>query len=569
MANILLLDDNPIAQKAMAGILGRAEHRFAAVNTVEEALQFLLKNVEVDLFIMELRLQHSAGQPLNTLRLIRSNSFFKTLPVLIYTSVTTKEVVRAALALRVQNYLIKPYSDDKIFTEVARAEQWGWINGHFDDPKTFCVQMGLSMDGWRLLLENLLRQLQEVLPCLRSMLESKDLRLCSEKIGELLKTSESCGFWTLYDVLNELLGAADKQQWLRVHTAIGNIAIADKFVMHMLSPDRFPEGFVDADQFGEARVERDPNSWLADDILLRCPVADPEQVYARLSTLKGFPVGENKAAAYRLAADGRGASTQAVAEVVGNDPCLGALLVQTVNRMIVDSESKVEDSLQAVQLLGGAKLRNAGAEIITVPERRFELPPLVNCYRFWMYQYGCAQLCEFICEFMEIPIFMPHAYWAGLYHDLGKVALAGVYPESFTAAARIAHQEGIRMDEAYQKLIGTVPSEVGAILAERFGFPPWVVAVMRHIAKPEEAGEHRELTAIVSFASALCLRYKVGANGDLPPPADMPLANFPGWSILAERVFPSFDIRRFGDVMIDWSMEHILRMSGRDSCVTD
>jgi len=569
MANILLLDDNPITQKALAGILSRAEHKFAATNTVEEAFRFILENVEVDLLIMEARLQRSPGQPLNMLRLIRSNRFFKSLPVLMYTSVTSRDVVKTALTLHVQNYLIKPYSDSKIFTEISRAQEWGWINGHFDDPRSFCTQMGLTMESWKLLLEDMLHQLQEIEPCLKLVLEKRDLGPCEEKIMTLLKSSEACGFWTLYDLVNDLVSAAEKQQWMRVHTAVGNIAIADKFVMHMLSPDRFPQGFVDADHFGVEFVERDPNSWLADDIMLRCPMAEVSQVMAKLGTLRSFPVGENKAAAFRLAADGHGPSVQAVTEITGNDPCLGALLVQAVNRMIVDHDSMVEDSLQAVQLLGAGSLHNAAMEMSTIPEQRFDLLPTVNWHRFWMYQYGCAQVCAFICEFMEISIFMPHAYWAGMYHDLGKVALAAVYPESFTAASKMAHEQEISMSEAYMKLIGCTSEEAGAHLAETFGFPAWIVNVMRHIRNPQDAVEDRELTAIVSFASALCVRYHVGANGDTFPPADLNLSEFPGWDIIRERVFPSFDISRFGDVMEQWSLEQVLRMSGRDSYVPD
>lgn len=569
MANILLLDDNPVAQKALAGILGRAGHKFAAANTVEEAFHFILQNVEVDLLIMELRLQRSPGQPLNLLRLIRSNSFFKSLPVLIYTAVTSRDMVKTALNLRVQNYLIKPYAADKVFTEVRRAQEWGWINGHFDDPRSFCAQMGLSIDAWRMLLEGLLKQLQALSPSLKLIVEKRDIEPFADEIGRLIKSCEACGFWTLYDVLNDLISAVEAQQWMRVHTAVGNIAIADKFVMHMLEPDRFPAGFVDADQFGEERIVRDPNSWLHDNVLSRCPLADRDQVFSRVAELKSFPVGESKAAAFRLAADGHGSSIQAVSEVVENDPCLGALLMQAVNRMIVDRDSMVEDSLQAVQLLGGGRLRDAATEMVTIPERRFDMPPHVNWYGFWMYQFGCAKLCEYICEFMEIHIFMPHAFWAGMYHDLGKVALAAVYPESFSGASKLAHDTETSMDEAYIKLIGVTPAEVGAHLAERFGFPPWIADVMLHVGNPEESIEYRELTAIVSFASALCLRYRIGSNGDRPPPADLPLSEFPGWSIIQQRVFPSFDILRFGDVMVDWSARLLLQMTGRDSYVTD
>ncbi|MFA5258337.1 MAG: HDOD domain-containing protein, partial [Opitutales bacterium] len=454
-------------------------------------------------------------------------------------------------------------------TEIGRSQEWGWINSHFDDPRTFCLQMGLSMDAWRTLLEGLLKQLNDIQPKLKEVLEKRSLDPCSEQIGELIKSSEACGFWTLYDLLNELVGSMDKEHWLRAHAAIGNIAIADKFVTHMLSPDRFPTGFVDADQFGVELVVRDPDSWLADDILDRCPVADEAQVLARLGAMRSFPVGESKAASFRLAADGHGSSVPAVTELVGKDPCLGALMMQAINRVIVDHDSLVEDSLQAAQLLGGARLRAAAQEMNVIAEKRFDLPPSVNWHRFWMFQYGCAQVCSFVCEFMEIPIFLPHAYWAGMYHDLGKVALAAIYPESFTAASKLAHEQNISMDEAYMKLIGVTPEKAGARLATICRFPPWIVNVMRHVRDPDAATEDRELTAIVSFSSNLCLRYHIGSNGDIAPPADMPLSEFPGWSIFGQRVFPSFDINRFGDVMAQWSMDRVLHMSGHDSYVTD
>jgi HD-like signal output (HDOD) protein len=258
-----------------------------------------------------------------------------------------------------------------------------------------------------------------------------------------------------------------------------------------------------------------------------------------------------------------------VTELVGKDPCLGALMMQAINRVIVDHDSLVEDSLQAAQLLGGARLRAAAQEMNVIAEKRFDLPPSVNWHRFWMFQYGCAQVCSFVCEFMEIPIFLPHAYWAGMYHDLGKVALAAIYPESFTAASKLAHEQNISMDEAYMKLIGVTPEKAGARLATICRFPPWIVNVMRHVRDPDAATEDRELTAIVSFSSNLCLRYHIGSNGDIAPPADMPLSEFPGWSIFGQRVFPSFDINRFGDVMAQWSMDRVLHMSGHDSYVTD
>ena len=569
MANILLLDDNPVAQKAMAGILGRAEHRFAVANTVEEAFKFILQNVEIDLLITDLRLTNSPGQPLNLIKLIRSNPLLKTLPILIYTNITGRDNVKLALGLRVQNYLIKPYSDDKIFTEISRAKEWGWIHGLFDDPRTFCVQMGISIDAWRDLLNNLLGQLHAIAPKLKEIVEKQSLDPCAAQIGELIKSSEACGFWTLYDILNDMISAADKQQWLRVHSALGSISLADKFVMHMLNPESVSSGFAEAGRFGMTNVERPANSWLRDENLTHCPLATRDDVENGLAKLHAFPVMEEAAAAFRLAADGHGSSVQPVSELVGNDPCLSALLIQMINKISGDPDSPIEDSRQAVQMLGGHRLRDVVSELVALPEERFELQPDLSWHKFWMYQYGCAQVCGFVCEFMEIPIFMPHAYWAGLLQDMGKVALAKIYPESFAAAARLAVIRHISMEEAYVQLLGSTSHEAGARLATACHFPQFFIDVMRDVPNPDAGINNKELTAIVSFSSALCRRYNIGANGEPPLSPDIPLEQFPGWNIIKGRVFPSFDINRFGDVMGSWSEKLYLKMSGKDSYVTD
>jgi HD-like signal output (HDOD) protein/ActR/RegA family two-component response regulator len=569
MANILLLDDDPVAQKAMAGILGRAEHKFAAVSSVEDALKFILQNVAIDLFITDMRLNLSTGQPLNLVRLIRSNTFLKTMPVLVYTSVTGRENVRAALALRVQNYLLKPYSDAKVFMEIKRAEDWDWIKGHFDDPKSFCVQMNLTMDSWRLMMKELLKLLRDITPRFREVIEKRSLDPCAAEIGELIKASEACGFWTLYDLLNDLISAADKEQWIRVHSLVSSLSIADRFVMRMLEPDIAPDGFVDAVKFGLHERALPPDSWLREEVIAHCPLATKEETEKRLASLQSFPVFEGKAAAYRMAADGHGSSVQSVIDLVAMDPGLTALAIQKANKFSGDPDSPIEDSRQAVQMLGGQRLQDLASQFDTIPEESFDLAPVMDWHRFWMYQYGCAQVCSFVCEFMEIPIFLPHAYWVGMLHDMGKVALAKVYPESFAAAASMAAKRGISMDEAYENILGLTSREAGARVAASCGFPSEFINVMRHYKAPDDAVEDRELAAIVAFSSALCLRYGIGSNGEPPIPESVPLEKFPGWSIVRERVFPSFDLNRFADVMKDWSTQLCASLRGNETFVPD
>jgi HD-like signal output (HDOD) protein len=170
---------------------------------------------------------------------------------------------------------------------------------------------------------------------------------------------------------------------------------------------------------------------------------------------------------------------------------------------------------------------------------------------------------------MEIPIFMPHAYWAGLLHDMGKMALAGIYRDSYVAASRLASTREMSLEDAYVRLLGITPQEAGARVATRCGFPAMFVDAMRYYAAPGDAVNNKELVAIVAFSSALCRRYGIGSNGAASILPDVPLDSLPGWAIIRERVFPSFDLNRFGVVMAPWSEDLCQKLSGRSSFVTD
>jgi HD-like signal output (HDOD) protein len=186
-----------------------------------------------------------------------------------------------------------------------------------------------------------------------------------------------------------------------------------------------------------------------------------------------------------------------------------------------------------------------------------------------MYQYGSAQVCAYICEFMEIPIFMPQAYWAGMLHEVGKLALVRLHPESLRAALKLARTRDISLDHAMHLLMQCSHREVGEHLVRRYRLPQAYASVMRYCGTPEEAKDDQELVAVVTFATQLCRRHGIGANGDPPVSRDLPLNELPGWSILRNRVFPSFDLVRFESQFTRWAVELRAQLMGNASAVVD
>ncbi|HTJ96300.1 MAG TPA: HDOD domain-containing protein, partial [Rhodocyclaceae bacterium] len=71
-------------------------------------------------------------------------------------------------------------------------------------------------------------------------------------------------------------------------------------------------------------------------------------------------------------------------------------------------------------------------------------------------------------------------YIAGLLHDFGKVVFAQFMPEEFRAALAYCHEKGVPLHVAEAEVIGADHTVVGSMLAERWQFPPTLVACIRN-----------------------------------------------------------------------------------------
>jgi len=212
MANILLFDDNDVAGCAMQDILHRGQHAAFVATSADEAWRILREGVLFDLVFLELNVPGSGG--INFLRKLREDWFWKILPVVAYTTERDSRMVRSALALKVQNYLIKPYQEESINAEVTRALLKPWRDLHFDEPASFCALMELTP-------ESLIARRQEVqagfehaakeFPTWAQIRENEDDAIA--RIRDLVSSAEGAGVWAGLDYLRDLQIQAIQGNW--------------------------------------------------------------------------------------------------------------------------------------------------------------------------------------------------------------------------------------------------------------------------------------------------------------------------------------------------------------------
>lgn len=530
----------------MRGVLARGNHRMAAVNTVGEAWSFVQRNVAVDLVFLELKLEGESG--LGLLQRLRADPFLKLMPVVIYTGTGDRETVRHAMQLGVQNFLVKPYRDDYILAEVAKALANPWRNQHFEEEKSFCAVTGLTPDGLRDALKGLHNSLENISAVLLDHTRAENTPGAVAVIEEASTKAEGAGAWGIVEFLNSLKGLAEQGLWPAFGGALVTIGLAERMIFAHLNPSVVPEDFVSPEERAKAEEAKARAVWFDAEAQNRLPVVNWEQIQRELDTLAGCPVIDSVAAAFQMAATGHPSSLAPLMDLAEKDPGLSGQLIVLANQTRrgeneADHEP-VENPRLCVGLLGEMRLASMASALVRVEERFMDLPPC-TWTNFWMFQMGVARMARYTCRYLEFHSLEPRAYAAGLLHDIGKLLLLRVHPFGFQAVVDYSRRHTVPIAVAEQRFLGCTTAEIGAHFAEKREFPTSYANVMRWVDTPDQATDDVVLVASVSLARDICRQNRVGWSGDPTPGGVRPIAETPAWQILSARVFPSFNLHKF------------------------
>ena len=544
MANILLLDPSDVAACAMRGILARGQHRFAVATDLREAWHFIREQVKVDLLFTELKLKVKQEDGILFIQRLRNDPFLKLLPVVVYTDLSDHLLVKKALALKVQNYFTNPYSDESIFSEIAKAVANPWRNLQFEEERSFCAQMGLPPDTLKQMRQELSSTLEANVQFLADCAEGKNHVEVLERLREMTEKAEAAGVWGVVDYLNDLRAKAEVENWYAFLASRDELTYAARLIADHLNPALIPEGFISEAERKAQWEAKERALWLSADVQ-RSTLVEASEVLQRVEKLPGCPVVDTVAAAFKMTANGQATSLAQVTDLVNKDPGLTAQVLIAANRLErEDMLTVIEDPKIAIGLLGNIKLCALGQALPIAEERHMNVAPL-SWPQFWMFQMGVAQLSPFICRNLELREFAAQAHTAGLLHDIGKLLLLHLYPFAFQSMVGYARKNSLPLQEAEAKFLGCTTREMGDRFATRNNLPDAYRSVIRWVETPELATDYRDLVAIVSVARHICLHNHVGYCGETPKDSGSPIEGTPAWSVLRERVFPSFNLRKF------------------------
>jgi HD-like signal output (HDOD) protein len=402
--------------------------------------------------------------------------------------------------------------------------------------------MGINPAELKKMLHELRIALHTAIEPLVDCAETRNLKEATPRIVTLTERSEAAGAWGLVEYLNSLKEKLEMRNWPALMQSREDLAYAILLIDCHVDPNFLPAGFFSEQERKEQDEAKARAQWLEADVS-QAPFVQPSEIERKLDEQQSGPVIDTVSAAFLMNADGRAPSLNELIDIVSKDPWLTAEVLITANHLEHDEMSSIEDIRLAVTMIGYDKLAAMARKMPLVEERHMRAG-LAGWAHYWMFQVAVARVAQFTANHLELTDLAPNAYAAGLLHDYGRLVLVHQYPFSCDATVAYAKKHAIPLREAEKKYLGWSTREIGDHLARKLGLPSVYCDVIRWVGTPEEFSDRGYMVALVTLARHLCLHNNIGISGEPHLPL-LPLEETPAWHILQQRVFPSFNLKKF------------------------
>lgn len=259
------------------------------------------------------------------------------------------------------------------------------------------------------------------------------------------------------------------------------------------------------------------------------------EVVGRLDKLPSIPETYFK---LTRAIDDPSARTDAISNIVQNDPAMSAKVLQLVNSAYFGMSRPLSSISQAISYLGIDLLKGLALTLNVFAAHDARTSTGLSLEALQQTAILTARVAK---RMVEDPKDGEAAFSAGLLHEVGAIILAMAAPGDSAAVIREVEASGRPAHTVERELLGATHAEVGGYLLGVWGLPlPIVEAVAYHHALPLVPRGERDMAAIVHVASTLAAHSL--AKGGRSPGHDLDMAGLeaagasaklPRWTELA------------------------------------
>ena len=225
-----------------------------------------------------------------------------------------------------------------------------------------------------------------------------------------------------------------------------------------------------------------------------------KEIVDSVQTLPHFP--ENIQRINNLLND-RNSKLSDIASQISSDVTLTTDLLKLVNSAAFSLNSPCQSILKAVQLVGTRGLKNllyslgSMQNLTNSSDENAKIWKHSNKVAFFSYNLA-RSLCGSQREVVD------DSYVCGLLHDIGKIIFYNVHQDNMKQFSEICEKKNIPTTIFEQICSGVNHGEIGAMIAEKWNFPPVISQSIRFHHNPEVAPEeYKSLCEIVYLANMI------------------------------------------------------------------
>lgn len=191
-----------------------------------------------------------------------------------------------------------------------------------------------------------------------------------------------------------------------------------------------------------------------------------------------------------------------LAKEINTNPAISADLMRLANSPAFRTRNKITNTKQAINMLGSKNVLNM-LYIINARTIMEEKYPLMK--KEWEHAQRASsysqQLAKLIKQEKDIETIM----LGSLFHDIGKIVLISIEGELFDMITKLIKMKEIDRSSPIEEVsIGISHSKLGALIAEKWNFPPELIACIQYHQQPFTAPkQYREIAEITYMANIM------------------------------------------------------------------
>ncbi|GHV77545.1 ATP-binding protein [Spirochaetia bacterium] len=200
-----------------------------------------------------------------------------------------------------------------------------------------------------------------------------------------------------------------------------------------------------------------------------------------------------------------------IARQIAMDPAITADLLKIVNSAQYMLARKVNNITEAVKLVGLQGIRNL---LYSYGTQKILGEDAADKKALWDHSYKTAfYAASLIKNFQKKGNVLDDAYVGGILHDMGKIIFATTHPDLMRHIRDFCGQKSLPPTTFENLSAGMNHAEIGALIAEKWNFPPALINAIRYHHDPAAApAQYRTLVDTVYLANMFC-EYENGNVG--------------------------------------------------------